>query len=111
MANQNSVSIHEPNRGVQVTFLLFLIAQNGNWKLQDQFYLMFEREIQIWPKALLKKVTLQRTKMKTYTEAFYACKITKTNNFPSFSDLSKRNWFFSDHKDFIGIPLYFRRWF
>ena len=48
----------------------------------DKFYLMFEREIQIWPKVLVKKVTMQCTRMKTHTGACYHWKITKTNNFP-----------------------------
>ena len=52
--------------------------QNSN---QDKFYLIFEQEIQIWPKVLVKKVTMQCTKMKTQTNAFYLCKINKTNNF------------------------------
>ena len=42
---------------------------------------MFEREIQIWPKVLLKKVSMQCTKMKTHTKACYSGKITKTNRF------------------------------
>ena len=32
--------------------------------------------------ALVKKVTMQCTRMKTHTEACYPCKITKTNHFP-----------------------------
>ena len=42
---------------------------------------MFEREGQIWAKVLVKKETMQCTKMKTHTKACYSCKITKTNNF------------------------------
>ena len=48
---------------------------------KDNFYFMFEREIQIWPKVFLKVVTMQCIKMKTHAEACYSCKITKTNNF------------------------------
>ena len=61
----------------------------------DKFYLIFEREIQIWPKVLVKKVTMQCTKMTTHTDACYACKINKNNHFfPYFSDLSTQNLFF-----------------
>ena len=42
---------------------------------------MFEQEIRILPKVLVKKVNMQCTKMKTHTEACYPCKITKTNIF------------------------------
>ena len=45
------------------------------------FYLIFEREIQIWPKVLVEKITIQCTKIKTHTDACYSCKINKTNNF------------------------------
>ena len=41
----------------------------------------FEQEIQIWPKVLVKKVTMQCTKIKTDTDACYPCKINKTNHF------------------------------
>ena len=44
-------------------------------------YLIFEQEIQIWPKVSVKKVTMQCTKMKTHTDACYPCKISKTNYF------------------------------
>ena len=46
-----------------------------------KFYLIFEQEIQIWPKVLVKKVTMQCTKMKNHTDACYPCKINKTGNF------------------------------
>ena len=45
------------------------------------FHLIFEQEIKIWPKVLVKKVTMQCTKMKTHTGACYPCKIDKTNHF------------------------------
>ena len=48
---------------------------------KDKFYLIFEREIQIWPKVLVKKVTMQCTKTKTHTDACYPWKINKTNHF------------------------------
>ena len=50
--------------------------------LRQVFYSMFEQEIQIWPKFLVKKVTMQCTKMKTHTEACFPSKLTKTNHFP-----------------------------
>ena len=47
---------------------------------------MLELEIQIWPKLLVKKVTMECAKIKTYLEASYPCKITKTKVFsPSYS--------------------------
>ena len=43
--------------------------------------MIFQRKIQIWPKVLVKKVTMQCTKIKTHTDACYPCKINKTNQF------------------------------
>ena len=48
---------------------------------KDMFYFMFEQEIQIWPKVLIKNVSMQCTKMKAHTEACYPWKITQTNHF------------------------------
>ena len=50
-------------------------------KIKTSFYLVFEREIQISPKVLVKKVTMQCTKMKTHTDACYPSRINKTNHF------------------------------
>ena len=52
-------------------------------KIKTRFILMFERKIQIWPKVLVKNLTLQCTRMQTHTEACFPCKLTKTDNFPS----------------------------
>ena len=35
----------------------------------------------MWPKVLVKKVTMQCTKIKTHTDACYPCKINKTDHF------------------------------
>ena len=43
--------------------------------------MIFEQEIEIWPKVLVKKLTMQCTKMKTHTDACCPCKINKTSNF------------------------------
>ena len=52
-----------------------------DFKAYDKFYWTFEREIQIWPKVLVKKVTMQCTKVKIHTDACYPRKINKTNHF------------------------------
>ena len=39
--------------------------------------MIFEQEIQIWPKVLVKKVTMKCTKMKTHTNACYPCKMIR----------------------------------
>ena len=52
-------------------------------RYEKNFYLMFEWEIQILPKAV-KKVTMQCTKMKTHTRACYPGNVTKTNHFSQF---------------------------
>ena len=35
---------------------------------------MLQQEIQIWQEVLMKKVTMQRNKIKAHTEACYPCK-------------------------------------
>ena len=57
------------------------ILTTSDQSYQDMFYLVFEWEIQIWPKVLAKKVTMQCTKIKNHTDACYPCKIKKTNHF------------------------------
>ena len=49
--------------------------------LKDEFYLIFEREIQIWPDVLVKKVTMNCNKMKACTEAYFPHKIIKPTIF------------------------------
>ena len=72
-----------------------------NLQIYDQF-LMFECQIQIWPKSLSEKVTMQCTKMKTHTGACYPCITTKTKHFFSnFSDVNIPKFFFM----IIGISM------
>ena len=48
------------------------------------FYFMFEQEIQIWPKVLMKNVSMQCTKMKAHTEAAILEKLPKLTIFIKF---------------------------
>ena len=66
---------------VGITVFFVLITVTRSQRNEDKFYLMVEREIQIWPKVLVKKLTMQCTKMKTHTDACYPCKITRTDLF------------------------------
>ena len=70
------------------------LVENDRY-FKDNFYFMFEREIQIWPKVFLKVVTMQCIKMETHAEACYSCKITTTNNFFSIlvTSIHKTNSF------------------
>ena len=66
-----------------------------------------EKEIQIWPKVLVKKITMQCIKIKTHTDACYPCKINKTNHFsPILVTSIHKTDFFSDYRDLYGIPIY-----
>ena len=76
----------------------------------------FEREIQIWPKVLLKKVSMQCTKMKTHRKASYSGKITKTNRFfPNLvTSVHETDYFLFwgfqwDSHIFQMLPLIFRQ--
>ena len=56
-------------------------------------------------KVLVKKVTMQCTKMKTHTDACYPCKINKTNHFrPILVTSVHKNWFFLIIEIYMGFP-------
>ena len=81
-------------------------TRHGNLiKISDKFYLIFEWEIQIWPKVLVKKVTMQCTKVKTHTDACNPCKINKTDNFsPILVTSMHKTDFFLITEIYMGFP-------
>ena len=61
--------------------------------------------MQIWPKVLVKKVTMPCIKIKTHRDACHPCKINKTNNFfPILVTSIHKTDFFLIIEIYMGFP-------